>query len=136
MRRAVTDSDVQRLTRAGIQRLTVPLPWSWCERQRGRWDFAAVDHFLAPVDRGGLPLQATLGPGISEGWPPWVLSDGGADHPDYIERFAAYCAALATHRTDIGVFRVEEDLNAAFWWDGLRTRKRKGNVWKAPSFRR
>jgi hypothetical protein len=43
---------------------------------------------------------------------------------------------MAAHCGDIAVFRVEEDLNAAFWWDGLRTRRRSGRVWRDPSFRR
>jgi len=59
-----------------------------------------------------------------------------ADSEDYIEWFANYCRRMAQHCEDIEVFRVEEDLNAAFWWDGLRTRRRSGRVWRDPSFRR
>ena len=136
IQRAVSEREVALLVQAGIQRVTVPLPWGWVERTRGSWNFAAVDHFLAPLLAGGVPLQGVLGPGISERWPPWVLKGGGADSSDYVENFARYCAATVRECNEISVFRVEEDLNAAFWWDGLRTRRRRGQVWRDPSFRR
>jgi hypothetical protein len=136
IQRAVSEREVALLVQAGIQRVTVPLSWGWVERTRGSWNFAAVDHFLAPLLGGGVPLQGVLGPGISERWPPWVLKGGGADASDYVENFARYCAATVRECNEISVFRVEEDLNAAFWWDGLRTRRRRGQVWRDPSFRR
>lgn len=136
IRRALTPDDVDALLLAGVQRVTVPLPWGWAERQQGRWYFEAIDHFLAPLRAAGIPLQGLLGPGISEHWPPWVVSQGGAAHPDYIEHFASYCAALAARCEDISVFRVEEDLNAAFWWEGVRTRRRRGACWRDAGFRR
>ena len=43
---------------------------------------------------------------------------------------------MVDHCRDIEVFRVEQDLNAAFWWDGLRTRRRRGQAWSNASFRR
>ena len=133
--RAVRSEELDRLVHAGLGRITVPLPWGWCERKKGQWDFAGVDHFLAPVRSSGLPLQGVLGPGISEFIPSWLLSEGGAEAADYIDLFAASCARLAEHCDDFVTFRVEQDLNAAFWWDGLRTRKRRGAVWRDASFR-
>jgi hypothetical protein len=134
--RAVSPAEVQLLGRAGVQRLTVPLPWAWAERKRGVWDLASVDHFLEPVRDSALALQGVLGPGISERWPPWVVESGGADAADYTEWFVDYCREMVQRCPDISVFRVEEDLNSAFWWDGLRTRRRVGRLWRDPSFRR
>lgn len=134
--RAVSSAEVQLLLRAGVKRATVPLSWGWAERERGVWNFASVDYFLAPLRDAGVPLQGVLGPGISERWPPWVEAAGGADSDEYIDWFSQYCSVMAEACSDIEVFRVEEDLNSAFWWDGLRTRRRTGRVWRDPGFRR
>ncbi|MEE2828573.1 MAG: hypothetical protein VX498_05265 [Myxococcota bacterium] len=134
--RAITAADTSVLAAAGLNRVTVPLPWAWVERRKGQVDFAALDHFLEPLRTAGLPLQGVLGPGMRDRWPAWLHEAGGVDHPDYIQHFASHCALLASRLTGIEVFRVEEDLNAAFWWEGLRTRKRRGRAWRSASFRR
>ena len=133
--RAVGSRELTALRSAGVGLLTVPLPWGWCERREGTWDFPALEHFLRPIRESGLAVQGLLGPGISEGWPPWLLKRGGADLEDYVERFAGACAQLAQACEWISIFRVEQDLNAAFWWDGLRTRKRRGKRWRDEHFR-
>jgi hypothetical protein len=119
------------LSITGLQRVTFYAPWRWTEFRRGTLDLTSLDHFLAPLREAQLPLQAVLGPAM-----PHLLPDhAAADQPDFIQRFAAWMAQIAAALPDLRVFRVEDDLNAAFLWDGLRTRKRRGRCWRDPGFR-
>ena len=126
---------VALLKRTGFARTSVHLSWRWANTQRNAWDLASVDHFLQPLREAELPLQGLLGPGFSHLVPDWVLRDGAGDHPDYPRLFADACARLAAATPDITVFRVEDELNGAWLWDGLRTRRRRGRAWRDPAFR-
>jgi len=130
--RPVTDHELALLARLGITRVTVPLPWRWTEPQRGNWQLAPLDHFLAPLRASGLPLQGALGPVMAHALPDHASDP---DAPDFIERFAAACGEIAARTPDIGVFRVESELNAAAWWERLATRRRRGERWTDPGFR-
>lgn len=129
--RPVTGEEATLIRRTGASRVTVHAPWRWLEPRPGAWTTAALDHLLEPLRREGLPVQAILGPGM-----PHLLPDGQhADQHDYPERFAAFCAEAATRLPDVDVFRVEDELNAAFIWESLRTRRRRGRRWRDRSFR-
>lgn len=130
--RPVSPRELLLLRRHGINRVTVPLPWRWAEPQRGNWQMAPLDHFLAPLRTAGLPLQGALGPVMAHALPDHALS---ADEPGFVERFAAASAELARLTPDITVFRVESELNAAAWWERLGTRRRRGQVWTDAGFR-
>ncbi|HCP45722.1 MAG TPA: hypothetical protein DIU15_06755 [Deltaproteobacteria bacterium] len=134
--RPVADTEVAFLRRGGLERVTVHLPWRWIEQKRGVLDFAALDHFLQPLVASGLPLQGVLGPGMPHLLPDWLLEAGGADNEDYIRLFAGYCEASADYLRGISVFRVEDELNAAYLWESLRTRRRRGRNWRRAQFRR
>ncbi len=123
------------LRRTGFQSLAVHLSWRWANKLQPNWDLSSVDHFLEPFRAAELPLQGLLGPGFSHLQPDWLLRDGAGDHPDYTRLFAESCARLAAAVPDITVFRVEDELNGAWLWDGLRTRRRRGRAWRDPAFR-
>ncbi|MCP4868748.1 MAG: hypothetical protein GY898_08520 [Proteobacteria bacterium] len=126
------DADEAALLRtAGLGRVTVHAPWRWTEFRRNNLDLTSLDHFLAPLREAGLPLQAVLGPGM----PHLVPDHVAAADPDFVPRFCTWIGGVAAALPDIGVFRVEDNLNAAFLWDGLRTRKRRGKQWRDPDFR-
>ena len=129
--RPVSDAEVSLLARSGVARVTFNAPWRWTERLPGQFDPSGLDHFLAPLRSGGMPLQAVLGPGM-----PHLLPDRvDPDASEYPTRFAAWCGEAAGRLDDVSVFRVEDELNAAWVWDGLRTRKRRGSRWKDRGFR-
>lgn len=129
--RPVGPAEVALLLRAGLSRVTVPVPWRWAEVRRGSWDLAPLDHFLAPFRDAGLPLQASLGPAM-----PHALPDhASADDVDFVERYAAACGRLAADLPDVTVFRLETDLNGAAWVERLITRRRRGARWADAGFR-
>ena len=129
--RPVSADEASLLATTGLARVTFFAPWRWLEQRRGNVDATSMDHFLAPLRAAGVPLQAVLGPAM-----PHLLPDhAAAADGDFVPRFAAYCGAAAKALEDVRVFRVEDDLNAAFLWDGLRTRKRRGRQWRDPAFR-
>jgi len=123
------------LAAAGPLRISVHLPWRWAERPRGSWDLSSIDHFLAPLREAGLPLQGILGPAMPHLLPEFALRDGGADGDGFVAAFAEHCAEYARRCPDITVFRVEDELNGAWAWDQLRTRRRRGERWRDPGFR-
>lgn len=130
--RPVGPQELALIRRAGISRVSVPLPWRWTEPQRGNWQLAALDHFLSPLREAGLPLQGLLGPAMAHALPDHALD---VDAPDFAARFATACGAIAERVPDITVFRVESELNAAAWWERVGTRRRRGNAWRDASFR-
>ena len=120
----------------GVNRLTVDLPWRWIGGiSAGSRQWAPLDHFLDPLRECGLPIQGILGPGMPHLLPDAVLADGGADHPDYIERFTAYCGDVARRLDWIDTFRVEDELNAAPHYESFVTRRRRGLAWRKTDFR-
>ncbi len=128
--RPVTGEEAALLRRTGVGRVTVHAPWRWLEPRPGAWSGAAVDHLLAPLRAEGLAVQAVLGPGM-----PHLLPDGCEVDEGWPERFAAWCAEAATRLPDVVVFRVEDELNAAFAWEAVRTRRRRGARWRDRGFR-
>lgn len=129
--RPVTVAEAAALRDAGLGRITAQIPWRWLEPRPGAWDTETIDHFLAPLREAGLALQAVLGPAM-----PHLLPVGqGADVPGFVPRFATFCAEAAARLPDVTVFRVEDELNAAFAWEVLRTRRRRGRAWLRPAFR-
>ncbi len=136
LRRPVSVEEARGLRRLGLATVTVPLSWRWAETRRAAWDFASIDHFLAPLRAAEVPLQGALGPAFTHFLPEHVVADGSADAPGFVDRFAAACARLAAAVPDVGVFRVEDGLNGAWLWDGLRTRRRRGAAWRDRGFRR
>lgn len=124
--------DEARLLRAtGLERVTFHASWRWTEFRRNTLDLASLDHFLAPLREAEVPLQAILGPGMPHLMPDHV----SPSDPDFVPRFVAWIGGVVAALPDVEVFRVEDDLNAAFLWDGLRTRKRRGAGWRDPAFR-
>lgn len=128
--RPATAAEAALLRRAGVSRVTVHVPWRWLEPRPGAWTTDAVDHLLAPLRGEGLSIQAILGPGMPHLLPDWHAVD--ENHP---ARFAAWCAEAVTRLPDVRVFRVEDELNAAFAWETLRTRRRRGRPWRDRTFR-
>ena len=130
--RPVTREEALLLRASGVSRVTVHVPWRWIEPRPGAWDTTTVEHLLGPLRQEGLPIQAVLGPGM-----PHLLPDGeDPDDPGYPSHFAAFCAEAARRLPDVHVFRVEDELNAAFAWEALRTRRRRGGRWRSRAFRR
>ncbi len=129
--RPVTDAEVALLLRGGIGRVTFFAPWRWTERLPGQFDPSSLDHFLAPLRAGGMPLQAVLGPGM----PHLVPDRVDFEAAEYPARFADWCGEAASRLTDVTVFRVEDELNAAWTRDQLRTRRRRGSRWRDHGFR-
>jgi hypothetical protein len=134
--RPLSRAEAASLRDAGPLRATVHLPWRWMEPRPGAWETASVDHLLAPLRAAGVPLQGVLGPGMPHLLPDAVLRGGGADSDGYIACFATYCAETARRLTDVTVFRVEDELNAAWPWEVLGTRRRRGKRWRDAEFRR
>ncbi len=135
LRRPVSAEEAAGLRRMGLSTVTVPLSWRWAETREGQWDLASVDHFLAPLRAADVPLQGSLGPAFTHWLPEHVVAQGSADAADFVPRLAAACARLAAGCPDIAVFRVEDALNGAWLWDGLRTRRRRGRAWRDAGFR-
>ncbi len=133
--RPVDAAEATGLRRLGLAAVTVPLSWRWAEKQRGAWDFASIDHFLAPLRAAGVPLQGALGPAFTHLLPEHVVAEGSADADDFVARFADASARIAAACPDVAVFRVEDGLNVAWLWDGLRTRRRRGRLWRDRGFR-
>lgn len=130
VQRPVSADLAGELVEAGVNRVTVPLPWRWYQRAPGAPDLAAIDHFLAPLRFAAVPLQGMLGPAM-----PHALPDGvDPDTPDFVERFATACAAVASAVPDVTVFRVEDSLNAAPL-ERFVFRRRRGNAWRSAAFR-
>jgi len=129
--RPAAPEEARLLAVTGLQRVTVHAPWRWTEFRRGTFDLASLDHFLAPLREAGLPLQAILGPAMPHLLPDHVAAADG----DFGPRFATWVGRIAAALPDVGVFRVEDELNGAFLWDGLRTRKRRGATWRDPAVR-
>ena len=130
--RPVTPRELFLLQRMGIDRVTVPLPWRWTEPRPGSWELAPLDHFLEPLRTAQLPLQGLLGPAMAHALPDHALD---VDAPGFVERFAEACGTIASRCSDITVFRVESEVNAAAWWERLVTRRRRGTRWTDPGFR-
>ena len=133
--RPLTPEDVLFLEQAGLSQVSVPISWRWAERRRGVLDFASIEHFVRPLQGAQRPVQGLLGPGMPHLLPDWVLGEGGVDAEEYSSWFAAWCAAAVRALPWIRVWRVEDNLNAAFAWEGLRTRRRRGRAWRDPGFR-
>jgi len=133
--RPVSETEVGFLRRGGLGPVSVHLPWRWIEQKQGVLDFATIEHFLQPLVSAGLPIQGILGPGMPHLLPDWLLEAGGAERDDYISLFSAYCEATARHLSGVQVFRVEDELNGAFLWESLRTRRRRGRSWRRAAFR-
>jgi hypothetical protein len=135
LQRPVSVAEATELRRLGLAAVTVPLSWRWAETRAGAWDTASIDHFLAPLREARVPLQGALGPAFTHLLPQHVVDSGSADAAGFEDRFAAANARLAAACPDIGLFRVEEALNGAWLWDGLRTRRRRGKRWRDRGFR-
>ena len=133
--RPVSAAEATALRRLGLAAVTAPLSWRWAERQRGAWDLSSIDHFLSPLRAAGVPLQGGLGPAFTHLLPEHVVAEGGADSEGFVGLFSAACARIAVACPDVGVFRVEDGLNGAWLWDGLRTRRRRGRRWRDRGFR-
>ena len=133
--RPVSATEATDLRRLGLAAVTVPLSWRWAETQAGRWDFASIEHFLEPLRAAKVPLQGSLGPAFTHLLPEHVVAEGSADAERFVTRFADATARIAAACPDIAVFRVEDGLNGAWLWDGLRTRRRRGRAWRDRGFR-
>jgi len=134
--RPADPDQLRELGRSGVTRVTVHVPWRWIGGlRRGPREWGPLDHFLDPVKDSGMPTQGVLGPGMPHLLPEAVLSEGGVDDADYIERFAAYCADAAERLTWVTAFRVEDELNAAPLYETLVTRRRRGAAWRRSDFR-
>lgn len=136
LQRPVDAAEATELRRLGLAHVTVPLSWRWAETKPGLWDLSSVDHFLAPLRGAGVPLQGALGPAYTHLLPDHVVAAGSADAPGFVDRCAAAAGRMAAEVPDITVFRVEDVLNGAWLWDGLRTRRRRGKAWRDAGFRR
>ncbi len=134
--RPVTPAQLRELARNGVNRVTVHVPWRWIGGLApGPREWGPLDHFLDPIRASGIPVQAALGPGMPHLVPDAVLNDGGADHDEYVERFAAYCGDAASRLEWVDTFRVEDELNAAPHYESLVTRRRRGKAWRRTEFR-
>lgn len=132
--RPVSRDEAAQLARAGVTPAVVHLPWRWTEKVRGQLDLSSVEHFLAPLQEAGVPLLGVLGPGMPHLLPDWLLKQGGVDCADYAERFTEHCGQLAA-ALPLTAFRVEDELNAAWPWEAVRTRRRRGRGWRDPRLR-
>ncbi len=121
------------LAEARLGRVAIHLPWAWVEDREGRWDPRGTDRLLAPLREAGLPIHGILGPAMPHLLPLWLHRSGGVDRPDFIERFADYCARVADRERDIRSFRIEDEVHSACW-EAVRTRRRVGRAWWSRSF--
>lgn len=134
IQRPVSEAEVVLLERAGVGVVTVPLSWRWIERAEGRTDFAAVRHLLAPLMGSSFRIQGLLGPAMPHALPEWLIARGGVDAPDFLGRFAQYCAHVVHELPELDLVRVEDELNSAHPWETMRTRRRRGKRWRDRSF--
>ncbi len=134
VQRPVSAAEVDLLEQAGVQVITVPILWRWIERDEGRIDFAAVRHLLAPFMGRPFRIQGLLGPAMPHALPEWLMARGGVDAPDFMGRFAQYCALVAHETPELDLVRVEDELNSSHPWETLRTRRRRGRRWRDRSF--
>jgi len=134
VQRPVSAAEVELLEQAGIDLVTLPLPWRWMEPADGRVDMAAVKHLLKPLEGSSVRVQGLLGPAMPHALPEWIMERGGVDAPDFLDCFSRYCIRAVEELPGLAAVRIEDELNAAHPWETLRTRRRRGRRWRDSAF--
>lgn len=134
VQRPISPGELELVEQAGIDLVTLPLPWRWMEPSEGRIDMAAVKHLLEPFAGSSVGVQGLLGPAMPHALPEWVMERGGVDAPDFVDRFSRYCIRAVEELPGLAAVRIEDELNAAHPWETLRTRRRRGRRWKDRAF--
>lgn len=127
LRRPLSDELSLRLAKAGITDVLVPILWRRVERQEGQWDWRGLEHDLGPLRAAGLRPSFVLGPLRTDMLPPALGRAGGADAPEFLERFCAFVRAVRAQHPGVAL-RIDDGTNAAGYAVRL-TRTRAGRLW-------
>lgn len=84
------DHDYRELAGHGILTVRDGLRWHLIERNPGRYDWSSLDRQLAAARAGGTEVIWDL---LHYGWP----DDMDVWQPDFVDRFATFAAAAASH---------------------------------------
>ncbi len=97
---------VERIKEAGITHVRVIIHWSDIERERGKWDFQALEGQLRFLTRQGFKLTAMV-----EGTPAWAVVGGQETlalcRAKGVERVLSSMAPDAKYWDDFGRFATE-----------------------------